>query len=289
MQSQPASLSAREAGEVRRVNASGRLPVVLVHGLWLLPSSWQRWIDLFEAEGFVAVAPDWPGDPSTRTEALEHPDRFAGTTIAAVSGHVARFVEGLDRPPALIGHSFGGLIVQQLAGRGLASVTVAIDPAPFRGVLPLPISSLRAARPVLGNPANRKRSIMLTYEEFRFSFANAVDAAQAKDLYERFAVPCSGAPLFQAATANLNPRTEARVDCTNPQRGPLKILSGQRDNTVPWVLANAAFKRQRQNPGVTEIEEMPDRGHSLTIDAGWEHVAQAAHRVVRTHQPAVSG
>jgi pimeloyl-ACP methyl ester carboxylesterase len=158
---------------------------------------------------------------------------------------------------------------------------VAIDPAPFRGVLPLPISALRSSAPVLGNPLNRNRAVPLTYDQFRYAFANAVDEAEAKALYETYAVPAPGAPLFQAATANFNPWTEAKVDTENPDRGPLLIISGEKDHTVPWAIANASFKRQQHNPGVTEIVEIPGRGHALTIDHGWREVAETALAFVR--------
>ena len=163
-----------------------------------------------------------------------------------------------------------------IAGRGLSAATVAIDPAPFRGVLPLPISALKSASPALGNPANRHRAVPLTYDQFRFGFANAVSEAEAKELYETFAVPAPGAPLFQAAAANLNPWTEAKVDSKNPDRGPLLIISGEKDNTVPWAIANASYKKQKRNEGVTEIVEIAGRGHALTIDSGWREVAEKA-------------
>ena len=158
---------------------------------------------------------------------------------------------------------------------------MAIDPAPFRGVLPLPLSALKAAWPVLGNPANRNRAVPLTYEQFRYAFANAVSEDEAQALYMTFAVPAPGAPLFQAAAANLNPWTEAQVDTHNQERGPLLIISGEKDNTVPWSIANASFHQQQLNPGLTEIVEMPNRGHSLTIDSGWREVADTALAFVR--------
>jgi non-heme chloroperoxidase len=190
-------------------------------------------------------------------------------------------IQELTKKPAVIGHSFGGLITQIIAGRGLSAASVAVDPAPFRGVLPLPISALKSSAPVLGNPANRNRAVPLTYDQFRFAFANAVSEEEAKELYDTFAVPASGAPLFQAATANLNPWTEAKVDSTNPDRGPLLIISGEKDNTVPWSIANASYKRQRRNEGVTEITEIPGRGHALTIDSGWREVADTALAFVK--------
>jgi non-heme chloroperoxidase len=185
-------------------------------------------------------------------------------------------VQQLDKKPAVIGHSFGGLLTQIAAGRGLSAASVAIDPAPFRGVLPLPFSSLKSAFPVLGNPRNRHRAVPLTYDQFRYAFANAVSEEEAKELYAAYAVPAAGAPLFQAATANLNPWTEVKVDTESPDRGPLLIISGEKDHTVPWAIANASYKQQKDNPGVTEIVEMPNRGHALTIDSGWREVCDKA-------------
>jgi pimeloyl-ACP methyl ester carboxylesterase len=274
-------ITAHEAGQVERANASGKPPVAFVHGLWLLPSSWDRWVELFEEAGYVAVTPGWPDDPETVEEAKADPGVFAHKSVGQVADHFDDLIGKLERRPAVIGHSFGGLLAQILAGRGLSAVTVAIDPAPFRGVLPLPISALRSSKPVLGNPANVSRAVPLTYEQFRYAFANAVDEGEAKALYEQFAVPAPGKPLFQAATANLNPWTEAKVDSKNPERGPLLIISGEKDHTVPWSIANASFKKQRRNEGVTEIIEITGRGHSLTIDNGWREVADTALEFVK--------
>jgi non-heme chloroperoxidase len=275
-----------EAEQVERANATARTPVVFVHGLWLLPSSWDRWAALFEEAGYTALTPGWPDDPETVEEANEHPEVFAQKTIGQVADHFEELIRGLDRKPAVIGHSFGGLLTQILAGRGCAAVSVAIDPAPFRGVLPLPVSALKSAFPVLHNPANRNRAVPLTYEQFRFGFANAVGEDEAKELYNTYAVPAPGAPLFQAATANLNPWTEAKVRSKSPERGPLLIVSGEKDNTVPWAIANASYKRQKRNEGVTEIVEIPGRGHALTIDSGWREVADTALAFVRRFAPA---
>lgn len=275
------SMAELEAEQVRRAKESGRTPVVFVHGLWLLPSSWDRWAEFFEEDDFVALTPGWPDDPVTVEEAKAHPEVFAGKSIGDIAAHSESIITQLDHTPVIIGHSFGGLITQILAGRGLSAAAVAIDPAPFRGVLPLPISALRAARPALGNPANRHKAIPLTYEQFRYAFANAVEEDEAKALYEEFAVPAPAEPLFQAAASNLNPWTEAKVDTENPDRGPLLIVSGEKDHTVPPVLANAAYERQVRNEGVTEIVTMPGRGHGLTIDHGWREVAETARAFVR--------
>ncbi len=275
------TITEHEAGQVERANASGLTPVVFVHGLWLLPSSWDRWAAHFETAGYVALTPGWPDDAETVTEANAHPEAFAHKSIGQVADHFAAIAGSLARKPAIIGHSFGGLLAQILAGRGLAAVSVAIDPAPFRGVLPLPISALRSASPALSNPANRHRAVPLTYDQFRYAFANAVSEEEAKELYETFAVPASGLPLFQAAAANLNPWTEAKVDTASPGRGPLLLISGEQDHTVPWAITNASYQHQQRNESVTEIIEIPGRGHALTIDSGWREVADTALAFVR--------
>ena len=275
------AISVAERAQIQRANISGLHPVVFVHGLWLLPGSWQRWAEAFEEAGYIALMPDWPDDPATVAEANANPGVMAGKTVGQVADHFSAVIGQLERKPAVIGHSFGGLLAQILAGRGLSAVTVAIDPAPFRGVLPLPLSALKAAWPVLNKPSNRHRAVPLSYEQFRFAFANAVGEMEAQALYRDYAVPGSGAPLFQAAAANLDPWTEAQVDTLNQERGPLLVISGEKDNTVPWALANAAFRQQQANPGLTEIVEMLGRGHSLTIDSGWREVADTALAFVR--------
>ena len=271
--------------QVDEANATGLMPVVFVHGLWLLPSSWDRWAKVFEEAGYTALTPKWPDDPDTVADANEHPEVFARKTVGQVADHFADVIGKLDKKPAVIGHSFGGLLTQMIAGRGLSAVSGAIDPAPVRGVLPLPISALKSAAPVLSNPANRHRAVPLTFDQFRFGFANAVSEDEAKELYETYAVPAPGAPLFQAASANLNPWTEAKVDTKNPERGPLLIISGEKDNTVPWSIANASYKKQSRNEAVTEIVELPNRGHALTIDSGWREVADTALAFVRRFTP----
>jgi len=277
----PGTISEHEAEQVERANASGQTPVVFVHGLWLLPSSWDRWAAMFEEAGLAAVSPGWPDDPETVEQAKAHPEVFAHKSVGQIADYIDGIIRRLDQKPAVIGHSFGGLLAQIIAGRGLAAVTVAIDPAPFRGVLPLPISALRSASPVLSNPANRNRAVPLTYEQFRYAFANAVGEDEAKELYETYAVPGSGVPIFQAAAANLNPWTEAKVDTKNPERGPLLIVVGEKDHTVPPAIAKAAYKRQQGNEGVTEFVEIPGRGHALVIDNGWRDVADRALAFVR--------
>jgi non-heme chloroperoxidase len=271
-----ATITEHESEQIERANNMGVQPVVFVHGLWLLPNSWDRWAMFFEEHAFATLTPGWPDDPETVAEANESPELFAQKTLRQVAEHFEAIIRRLRIRPALIGHSFGGLLAQILAGRGLSCATVAIDPAPFRGVLPLPFSALKSAWPVLGTPANRYRAVPLTFDQFRYAFANAVSEDEARELYSKFAVPAAGAPLFEAATANLNPWTEDKVDTKNTERGPLLIISGERDNTVPHAVAHASYKRQRSNDGVTEFVEMPNRGHALTIDSGWREVAETA-------------
>jgi len=274
-------ITEHELEQVERANATTATPVVFVHGLWLLPSSWDRWAELFEEAGYVALMPGWPDDPETVAEAREHPEVFAGKSIGEIADYEESIIRKLERKPVVIGHSFGGLLTEILAGRGLAAASVAMSPAPFRGVLPLPISALRSGSPVLRNPANRHRAIPLTYDQFRYGFANAVDEDEAKQLYAEFSVAGPGEPLFQAAAANLNPWTEAKVDTKNPERGPLLIVVGEKDHTVPPAIAKAAYKRQQGNEGVTEFVEIPGRGHALVIDNGWRDVADKALAFVR--------
>jgi non-heme chloroperoxidase len=269
-------ITERERIEIDLANASGRQPVMFVHGLWLLASSWGDWRALFEERGYAALAPGWPDDPETVADARRNPEVFGGKSVRQVTDHYAGVIQQLTRSPIIVGHSLGGLIAQKLAGMGLAAATVAIDPAPFRGVLPLPISALRAASPVLRNPLNAGKAITLTPDQFRYAFANAVSDVEAQALYETHHVAAPGKPLFQAALANLNPWTEASVNTRAANRGPLLFISGAKDNTVPWAITNAAYTLSRRSSAPTEITEIPDRGHSLTIDSGWRDVADAA-------------
>ena len=275
------AIPAGTAQQIEKVNTTDRVPVVFIHGLWLLPSSWDRWKTVFEQAGYAPLAPGWPDDPDTVAEANAHPEVFAHKTVGQVADHFAEVIGKLKKKPAVIGHSFGGLLTQIVAGRGLSAASVAIDPAPFRGVLPLPFSALKSAFPVLSNPANRNRAVTLTYEQFRFGFANAVSESEARELHRTFHVPAAGLPLFQAAFANLNPWAETKVDTANPKRGPLLIISGEKDNIVPWAIANASYKKEQRNQGVTEIVEMKNRGHSLVVNSGWREVADTALAFVK--------
>jgi pimeloyl-ACP methyl ester carboxylesterase len=275
------AITERESEQVDQANGSGKAPVVFIHGLWLLPSSWDNWAQLFEEAGYAPLTPDWPDDPETVEQARANPDGFAKKTLGQIADHTTEVIGGLTKKPALMGHSTGGLLAQIIADRGLSAATVAIDPGPFRGVLPLPVSALRSAAPVLKNPLNKGKAITLTLDQFKYGWANALSEDEAKQLYETYHVAASGVALMQMANANLNPWTQAKVDTKNPERGPLLIIDGEKDHTVPWAIANASYKRQSRNPAVTEIKQMPNRGHSLTIDSGWREVAETALEFVK--------
>ena len=277
----PTQLTEHELEQVRQANASEATPVVFIHGLWLLPSSWANWADFFNRAGYRPLTPVWPDDPETVEEARANPDLLAKKTLKQIADHTSAVIAALDKKPAILGHSTGGLLAQMLAGEGLSAATVAIDPGVFRGVLPLPASALKVAGPFLVNPAWRGRAITLSFDQFKYGWANALDEGEAKELYDTFHVAGSGIALAQMGNANLNPWTESRVNTKTPDRGPLLIIDGEKDHTVPWAIANAAYKRQRRNPGVTEIVKIPNRGHSLTIDHGWREVAETALNFVK--------
>lgn len=270
------NLTPHEQQEIDRANTSGLQPVVFVHGLYLLASSWDNWHAFFKERGYTTLAPGWPDDPETVAEANDNPEVFASKRIKQVTQHYAEAIGQLKRKPAVVGHSFGGLIAQQLADEGLSAVTVAIDPAGFRGVLPVPLSELKSGAPVLSNPANYHRAVALTYEQFHYGFTNTLSEEESRQLYDWYAVPGSGTPVFQAAAANLNPWTEDQVNTRNPERGPLLLIAGEQDHTVPLAVVKAAYKLQQHNPSLTAFREIPGRGHSLTIDHGWREVAEVA-------------
>lgn len=251
-------------------------PVVFIHGLWLHASSWGPWTGLFAEAGYEATAPGWPGVPDTVAEAREHPERQAGLGIAAATGHYAGIAGAARVKPIIIGHSVGGLIAQILLGQGLAAAAVAIDPAPIKGVLALRPAQLRAAFPVLGHPANRNRPVSLTAAQFRYAFGNALSERESGRLFDAWAIPAPGRPVFEAAFANLAPHSPARVNTRNAARGPLLLISGQQDHVVPHAVTYSAFRRYRFSRAVTDLERIADRGHSLTIDSGWRQVAGTA-------------
>ncbi|HEX6667489.1 MAG TPA: alpha/beta hydrolase [Solirubrobacterales bacterium] len=283
------AITQQENAQIEKANASGNTPVVFIHGLWVLASSWDRWAEVFEQAGYAAVQPIWPDDPETVEQARANPDALAKKTLGQIADHTAEVIGKLGKKPAVLGHSTGGLLAQIIADRGLSAATVAVDPGPFRGVLPLPLSALKSAKPVLANPLNRGRAVTLTLDQFKYGWANALSDEEAKELYDTYHVAAPGVALMQMANANLNPATEAKLDPKNPARGPLLIIDGEVDHTVPWAIANASYKRQSRNEAVTEIAKIPNRGHSLTIDSGWREVCDTALEFVKRFAPAGTG
>jgi non-heme chloroperoxidase len=270
------TLTAHELAEIDRANESGLRPVVFIHGLWLLSSSWDRWRARFEEAGFTTIAPGWPDDPESVEEARTNPDAFAEKMVQEVTDHYVEAIDALTTKPAVVGHSFGGLIAQKIAGVGRSAATVAVDPAPFQGVLSVPISSLKSSSPVVSHPRSLKHGVTLEFDDFQYGWANALDDSEARELYDQYHVAAAGNPIFQVVTANLNPFSETKVDTKNPERGPLLLIGGELDHTVPLKPTEQAYKIQSKNPGLTEMVVMPNRGHSLTIDHGWAEVAQTA-------------
>ena len=250
-------------------------PVVFIHGLWLHATSWGPWLEMFRDAGYEPTAPGWPNEPATVAEARAHPELVANTSIDEAVAHYAALIDALDAAPVIVGHSFGGLITEKLIGQGIGAAGVAIDPAQIKGVLPLPLSQLRSGLPALGNPANLHKSVSLTQKEFRYGFGNALTEEESDALYEQWTIPSPARPLFQAAAANFALHSEAKVDTDNETRGPLLLISGTEDHTVPDVVTRSTLKQYRDSAAVTELRQFEGRGHSLTVDSGWKDVADA--------------
>ncbi|MEI9934210.1 MAG: alpha/beta hydrolase, partial [Ferruginibacter sp.] len=256
--------------------------VVFIHGLWIHASSWQPWEQFFNEHGYETLSPAWPGDSATVEECRKNPEAIANRGVVEIADSYAKIIATLPEPPIVIGHSFGGLIAQVILGRGIAAAGVAIDPAPIKGVWQLPLSALKASFPVLGNPFNLTKAVSLTYNEFRYGFANAVPEEEAKELYQRWTIPAPGRPLFQAATATLNPNSETKVNTANTTRGPLLLTSGDKDNIAPPILSKATLKKY--NPSViTEFKLFENRGHSLILDHGWKEIAEYSLSFLNKH------
>ena len=270
----PSTITDREREQIERANASTATPVVFIHGLWLLPSSWDNWTALFEEAGYVALTPDWPDDPETVEVARAEPEVLAKKTLGQVADHTTQVISGLDKKPVIMGHSTGGLLAEMLAGQGLSAVTVAIDPECSAAFCHCRSRCSGRRGPFLINPRTRGRRSRSRSTNSDTAGRTTLDEDEAMELYDKFHVAASGISLVQMGNANLNPWTEAKVNTKNPDRGPLLIIEGEKDHTVPWAIANAAYDRQKHNPGVTEIVQIPNRGHSLTIDHGWREVAE---------------
>src|SRR5580700_10334363 len=252
---------------------TGNRPAIFIHGLWLHATSWSPWLDLFRDAGYEPIAPGWPNEPPTVELAREHPEVVANVGIDEVTSQMAQLIDGLDATPIIVGHSFGGLIAEKLLGEGYGAAAVAIDPAQIKGVLPLPLAQLRAGLPALGNPANRHKAVSLTSKEFRFGFGNALSQDESDTLFERWTIPSPARPLFEAAVANFSLHSPAKVDTANTERGPLLLISGTDDHTVPDRVTRSTLKQYRDSSAVTELKQFEGRGHSLTIDEGWKDLA----------------
>lgn len=273
--SDPLRVTAREAVEIAAANDSGRRPIVFVHGLWALANSWSDWAAHFTAHGYAPITVDWPGDQPDRTASLADANSLAGLGIEQIVDHTVAVVAALDLKPVVVGHSMGGLVVQILAGRGLNAATVALSPAPMAGVWKIPPSMVRSVFPVLRNPANFFRAVPLGLNRSQRVFTNAVSEDEGRAIHEKYVGMAPARPLFQTAVANIARRSPARVDTTNPDRGPMLLVAGSKDRICPRSVVKAAFGRQRLNPGTTQYLEVPDAGHSLFVDHNWKVVADA--------------
>jgi non-heme chloroperoxidase len=247
--------------------------IVFIHGLWIHSAAWQDWMQFFNEKGYETINPPWPGDAETVEGCRKNPQSIANRGVVEVADSYAKVIASLPNPPIVIGHSFGGLITQVILGRGIASAGIAIDPAPIKGVWQLPFSALRASLPVLGNPFNFKKAVSLTFDQFRYGFANAIPEHEARDLYDRWLIPAPGRPLFQAAFATLNPSAETKVNTANTTRGPLLITGGEKDHIAPPILGSASKKKYAASV-VTDFKLFENRGHSLAMDHGWKEVAE---------------
>jgi alpha-beta hydrolase superfamily lysophospholipase len=258
-------------------------PIVLIHGLWLTPRSWEGWKERFEGRGYEVLAPAWPRMAGDVEDIRRDPSALNGLGVSEITDHYAGIVTGLGRPPIIMGHSFGGLITELLLDRGLGACGVALSPAPVKGVLRLPPAQLRSAFPVLGNPLNRKRTVELTPKQFHYGFTNTMDDEQAQAAYERYEVPGPGRVLFQAAFANFNPKAPNRVDFHKDDRPPLLVIGNDEDHTVPASVSKEAAHRLGKSNAVVDYKEFHGRPHFTAGAPGWEEVAEYAIDWAKRH------
>jgi alpha-beta hydrolase superfamily lysophospholipase len=254
---------------------SDRIPLMLIHGAWLSSLSWENFADYFRNRGFAVAAPEWPRKQGDVEELRADAEQLEGLGIQEIVDHYEAQIGALDQPPVLIGHSFGGLIVELLLDRGLGRAGVALSPAPPKGILVLPFSSLKAAAPALAHPSRWHRIVPLTLEEFTYGFVNTFSPEEAGAAYERYAVPETGQIFYEAGFANfrMNPPTE--VHFKNAERAPLLIVGAEKDNTVPASLSRKQFEKYESSPAQTDYLEFEGRPHLLMAAEGWEEVAAA--------------
>jgi alpha-beta hydrolase superfamily lysophospholipase len=257
--------------------------ILLIHGLWMTPLCWEHWITRYSARGYRVLAPGWPGTEVDIEQLRRDASALAGLGVQEIVDHYAQIIGELKSPPILMGHSFGGAFVQLLLDRGLGAAGVAIDPAPLKGVFSLPFSTLRTSFPVLHNPANVKRTVPLTPEQFHYAFTNSLSAQESLQVYQRYAIPGPGRVLFQAALANFNPHAPTRVNFHNDARAPLLLIAGGNDHIVPASVTRENLHRYRSKVAITALKEYPDRTHYTVGQRGWEEVADYALGWVEEH------
>src|ERR1700678_3113539 len=249
------------------------VPVVFVHALWIHSDAWQPWVELYRSAGYNAIAPGWPGDSNSADDTRKNPAAVANKGIDDITSGYLDVIDRLPASPIVIGHSFGGLIAQKLLSGGAAAAAIAIDPGQIKGGQPLPFAQIRSGLPVLSKPGSRRRAIALTRKQFRYGFGNALSEGESSELFDKWATPAPGQPLFEASAANFKKPSPAAVDTRKRDRGPLLIVAGGKDHTVPEVVAHAAYKLYSGSGAVTDYHAFPDRGHSLVLDHGWREVA----------------
>jgi pimeloyl-ACP methyl ester carboxylesterase len=250
--------------------------IVLVHGLWLTPRSWEGWKQRFESRGHQVLAPPWPRMHGEVEDIRRDPSALNGLGVAEITDHYAEIVRGLDRPPIIMGHSFGGLVTELLLDRGLGAAAVAISPAQVKGVLRLPLAQLRSTFPVLGNPANRHRTVELTPKQFHYAFTNTMTEAESQAAYDRYQVPGPGRVLFQAGFANFSPNPPTRVNFHKDNRAPLLVMGNDQDHTVPASVSKEAATRLGKSKAIVDYREFAGRPHFTAGAPGWEDVADQA-------------
>ena len=248
-------------------------PVVFIHGLWVHSKAWAPWAPHYQRAGYDPIIVGWPGDADTVEATRQDPTQVAGYGLAEITEHYTKIIDDLPQKPIVVGHSFGGLVAQQLLARGLATHAIAIDPGPIKGVTKVPLAQIRTAIPVLRKKSNRHNAVSLSARQFRYGFGNAIPADESRTLYDRFAIPGPGRPLFEVTSAKKDPDSPAAVDTTTADRGPLLIIGGGKDHTVPEVVARQAYELYAQSPAVTDYHVFADRGHSLVFDSRWRDVA----------------
>jgi pimeloyl-ACP methyl ester carboxylesterase len=249
--------------------------IVLIHGLWMTPRSWEKWIERYSSRGYTVLAPSWPGMEGENEDLIRDPSPIAAQRVPEILDHYQGIIEKLDRPPIVMGHSFGGGFVQGLLDRGLGAAGVAIDPAPPKGVLKLPLSTIRSGWSILKNPANKHKAVPITPAQFQFAFCNTVTEQESQKVYDRYAVPGAGGVLWEGAMANLKSDSPFRINWGKEDRAPLLILGGGSDHVVPPSLSHSIFTHYKGTATV-DYKEFPGRSHWTCGQDGWEEVADHA-------------